>query len=203
MIRRAVILATFLTGLTAQALWAEAPDRSLRPQPRPEGDTAGADAEVTRMVTDLVRPRARPKTEAMSPAAPEQVVLATSTSAVLRSIRPEVRPENLKRRHVVQASGMRTQPAPIITQGSKGALCGIEGIQGVKLAPIAGRIQGCGVADPVRVVSVDGVQLSTPAIMDCPTAQALNAWVVRGVKPSIGRLGGGVAGLKVAAHYAC
>ncbi len=205
MMRRVVMLAALLVGLTAQLGWADAPERSLRPFPRPEGDTTQPDPEVARLAVEQIRPRRRAAHQAgaTTPAAPERVILATSGTAVLRSIRPEVRPENLRRLNVVQASGMRTQPAPIITKGTKGALCGIKGIEGVKLAPIPGRLQGCGVADPVRVVSVDGVSLSTPAIMDCPTASALNAWVAKGVKPSIGRLGGGVAGLQVAAHYAC
>ncbi len=55
----------------------------------------------------------------------------------------------------------------------------------------------------MRVSSVAGLRLSQPAIMDCRTATALNAWAERGVKPAIGRLGGGPVGLKVAAHYSC
>jgi hypothetical protein len=59
------------------------------------------------------------------------------------------------------------------------------------------------VPEPVRVTSVAGLRLSQPAIIDCPTAVALETWAERGVKPSIGRLGGGAVGLKVAAHYIC
>ena len=39
--------------------------------------------------------------------------------------------------------------------------------------------------------------------MDCTTAKALDKWVKGAVLPAVGRLGGGVASLQVAAHYAC
>ncbi len=203
MMRRFTVMTVFLAGLAASTVLADAPGSSLRPEPRPEGDTTQGDVEVGRMATDLMRPRTRPAPEAARHTAPETIVLVASRAAVLRSIRPEGRPEDLKVQRVAQASAVQTQPAPVITQGVKGALCGVKGIDGVKLAPIAGRIKGCGVAEPVKVTSVDGVLLTTPAVMDCTTAQALNTWVVRGAKPSVGRLGGGIGALKVAAHYSC
>lgn len=39
--------------------------------------------------------------------------------------------------------------------------------------------------------------------MDCTTARALGDWVDRGLIPAVGREGGGVASIRVAAHYAC
>jgi hypothetical protein len=59
------------------------------------------------------------------------------------------------------------------------------------------------VENPVRITSVGGVRLSTPATMDCKTAKALHSWVEKGAKPAVGRKGGGVAQIKVAAGYAC
>ncbi len=53
------------------------------------------------------------------------------------------------------------------------------------------------------MTEVAGVRLSQAAVMDCTTAKALNSWVETGVKPAVGRLGGGLAGLRVAAHYSC
>ena len=58
-------------------------------------------------------------------------------------------------------------------------------------------------ADPVRVTRVDGIALSTPAVMDCTTAAALTTWVRGSVLPAFGRRGGGVAQLQVAASYSC
>ena len=82
-------------------------------------------------------------------------------------------------------------------------ICGDPAIQGGNLARMVGSRPGCGVASPVRVYSVSGVALSRPSVMNCPTALALRDWVDDSVKPTIGRLGGGVSELHVAAHYAC
>lgn len=149
------------------------------------------------------RPAPRPGAVAPEPATEAAVRLVAAGTAVARSPRPAPRPENLKRRAIVRAAGVRVQPDPGITFGKKGAVCGVASIKGAKLAPIAGRVKGCGVPDPVQVTSVQGVLLSTPAIMDCTTAKALDKWVRTAVLPEVGRLGGGVASLQVAAHYAC
>ena len=153
-----------------------------------------------------VHPAARP---ADLPVA-EQVAAVVGSSRSVRSVevqrnlvrfspRPENRPENVRRRSVVRTSGIRLRsPGP-----TAGSICGLRSIRGERLRPIPGRIPACGIAEPVRVQSVAGLQLSQAAIMDCPTAVALNAWAERGLKPAIGRLGGGAVGLRVAAHYAC
>ncbi|MGY6548108.1 MAG: extensin-like domain-containing protein [Roseinatronobacter sp.] len=82
-------------------------------------------------------------------------------------------------------------------------LCGIRGLEGEVIPPVTSAVAGCGVAAPVRVTSVDGVRLSQGAVLDCETAAALHRWVRTGVKPAVGRSGGGVAQLQVAAHYVC
>jgi hypothetical protein len=84
-----------------------------------------------------------------------------------------------------------------------GGLCGNAGLAGTRIDPITSQVAACGVSDPVRVTHVAGVKLSQPSIMDCPTAQALHRWVTTGVQPAVGRTGGGVAELRVAAHYVC
>jgi hypothetical protein len=148
-----------------------------------------------------LRPRPRPDATAPAPAMPATLVLVTAPAPPV-SLRPAKRPDNLARRQVVAAM-VPAQPDPGVIFGRKGSLCGIDAIKGTTLSPIAGKIRGCGVADPVQVTSVQGVPLSTPATMDCPTAEALNAWVKGAVLPQVGKLGGGVARLEVAASYAC
>ena len=59
------------------------------------------------------------------------------------------------------------------------------------------------IAEQIRLLSVGGVRLSTPATMDCVTAAALKAWVEDGVRPAVRRQGGGVEQLRVVAHYQC
>ncbi|MFN3937404.1 MAG: extensin family protein, partial [Gemmobacter sp.] len=98
---------------------------------------------------------------------------------------------------------IRPAPGGDPMRGTRGALCGNPALLGETLPRIVGQIRGCGIERPVRVNVVDGVRLSTPATMDCDTANALAAWVRDGVKPAVGRAGGGVAQLHVAAHYTC
>ncbi len=166
-------LSLLLSAVPAAAL---APDASLRPEPRP-GSAAAA---------------AMP--------APREIL---STSGVLRSPRPEARPKGLRGGSVIRAAAVRTQPAPPAISGRKGAVCGLNDIKGVTLAPIAGRLAGCGLEDGVRVESIAGVALTQRSVMDCRTALALRTWVRDAVIPTVGRTGGGVAALRVAAHYSC
>ncbi|KMW60006.1 extensin-like protein [Candidatus Rhodobacter oscarellae] len=47
------------------------------------------------------------------------------------------------------------------------------------------------------------MKLTTAAKVNCATAAALREWVTKSVKPAVGKRGGGVASLKVVAHYSC
>lgn len=103
-----------------------------------------------------------------------------------------------------QNASFREQgPLSRSSNSAGGGLCGVQGLEGTSIDPITSQVAGCGVAAPVRVTHVAGVKLSQAAVMDCPTAQALHTWVTKGVQPAVGRTGGGVAELRVAAHYVC
>jgi len=143
--------------------------------------------------------RPMPKPERSAPVAREIL----STSGVLRSPRPEIRPKTLRGGSAVRAASVRTQPAPPAIVGRTGSVCGARDIKGVTLAPIAGRLNGCGLEDGVQIDSVAGVALTQRTVVDCPTALALRTWLTDAVIPTVGRTGGGVAALRVAAHYAC
>lgn len=173
---RALIVALLFAASPAIAA---PPDTSMRPAVRPDSVANRVAAQVSvRRGNDAVE---------------------VQRNLVLLSPRPEGRPENLQRRSIVRSVGIQLRPPGPVA----GSLCGMRSIKGDRLKPIAGRISACGVAEPVRVTSVAGLRLSQAAIMDCPTAMALNAWAERGVKPAVGRLGGGPVGLRVAAHYSC
>jgi hypothetical protein len=152
-------------------------------------------------------PRPRPRPDAAASAAQVAAAPAAGLGAVLlAALRPEPRPRGLARRAapepeaVEPAAVIRPAPGtgPLVSR--RGSVCGVPGIQGETIAPIVGRVRGCGVANPVRITSVDGVRLSQPSIMDCDTAKALNTWVQRGLQPAFG---GQVTGLQVAGHYVC
>ena len=85
----------------------------------------------------------------------------------------------------------------------RGAVCGDTSLQGEVVGRVPGRISGCGVSDAIKLRSVSGVALTQQSVMDCGTAKAFKRWVDKGLKPAVGKRGGGVARIKVAAHYAC
>jgi hypothetical protein len=161
-----------------------APLHAPRPAPRPAAGPVLA-AAIDAAVEALEVPRA-----------------PVTREAVTRSPRPAPRPAGLVRAVVVQPS-VAALDDTAERAGRRGSVCGVNAIRGRRIAPIAGRIAGCGIAEPVEVTAVSGVELSQPATIDCATAKALNGWVRDSVIPVVGRTGGGVAGLKVIAHYSC
>lgn len=108
------------------------------------------------------------------------------------SARPSLRPDSLVRKAMAQRR-----------ERAKGAICGDPAIQGDVVGFVPGRLSACGIQNGVRVRSVSGIGLSQQALMDCPTAKALKTWVDKGMKPAVGRTGGGVSQIQVAAHFAC
>ncbi|NNK77162.1 MAG: extensin family protein [Litoreibacter sp.] len=161
-----------------------APPSSMRPQPRGSQTYQVAQAE-----TLVSRGGIR-----------FEPVLSAMTSP-----RPIERPRVRIVRPVATASAVRPLPGVSgrVAKLKGERICRDNSIRGRKISSIPGKLRGCGVRNPVQVISVDGVPLSRAATMDCDTARALKTWVQKGVKPAVGRLGGGVASLKVAAHYSC
>lgn len=172
---------------------------SLRPLARPVDAVADvvAEAAVYVAATGAARTvqisRLRPT---MRPVA-EQVTLAAARSPDLptlgpdTSLRPFKRPEDVEQKAFLWKKKRR-----------KGGVCGNPEIQGEVVGTVPGKIRGCGVKDAVRVTSVSGVALSSSSLMTCDTANALNQWVSRSVKPTFRRRGP-VVEMKIAAHYAC
>lgn len=163
------------------------------------------------------RPKQRPDGLKVAVAAAEPAAETISNVAqVMASVRPAPRPERLERQvrraarnqssaseTLQSAAVVRPAPGAGAMASPRGSLCGISGLSGEMIAPIAGRIRGCGIAQPVRITAVDGVRLSQAATIDCDTARALHTWVRTGLKPAFGNTGGGITGMHVAAHYAC
>lgn len=195
--------ALLAVGLLAGAAAAETPDGTLRPIARAAPETpepmirpvARGSGEAGPVIRPISRPYERPdltygaQTRSINRA--EIGMFAFSPYAIARSLRP------IRRSAVVEASAREVQLARL-----RGQVCGDVAIQGEAI----GRVEGpgaCGVPDAVRVRSVAGVKLNPRATIDCRTASALKRWVERGVIPAVGNEGGGVAGLRVVAHYAC
>ncbi len=198
-----------------------APSASLRPSARPGGapmpsstaprglgaadadDVAGAPA-AEGIAPDRPRPVAglfRPGGETGSGAGSTIVASGGSSLATTRSLRPILRPDGLEGR--VRAAATRNLPGRVTQPGrDTGALCGVIGLQGDEIEPVTGRISGCGISDAVRLRVVHGIRLTTPATINCTTAQAVSQWVLS-AEDIVGNTGGGMANLRVVASYAC
>ncbi|MGC1487221.1 MAG: extensin family protein [Albidovulum sp.] len=144
-------------------------------------------------------PRPMPRPAAFNASAPA----AVAPGALLVSISPRLRPDHLLQPKPLTTSLQATQAPLVVSTKQKSGICGVSSIKGQAIKPIRAKLEGCGLKDGVVVTSVSGVALSTPAKIDCTTAKALNAWVEGAVLPSVGKLGGGVAKINIAASYAC
>lgn len=206
----AVLVAVLMAATAAPAV-AGAPMQSLYPKARPLAGPVFVPRVplVPVYYTARIRPRPRP-TAAIAAVAtrPSRATLALSAPGLRRSLRPHLRPAGLRRNPAaavtpIPVAAVRSQPATVIANGRKGAVCRDRAIRGQQVSPIRGRLAGCRVARPVKVSSISGVVLSPAAVIDCPTAQALKTWIQKGAKPAVGRLGGGIRSLRIAASYSC
>ena len=84
-----------------------------------------------------------------------------------------------------------------------GGLCGDPALVGEVAGEVDHPRDGCGISQAVRLTQVGDVTLSQAALIDCETARALRRWLKDGAKPAVGKRGGGIAELRVAAHYVC
>ena len=127
--------------------WRRRRSRSHQPQPRltaPTVATAAPEATVTRTALNCLRPsRHRART------APRACPEPSATADGPRRLKP-LPPSRILPRQ--ERESIRR----------KGSVCGDPAIKGETLAPITSRVRGCGIEEPVRVTSVDGVQLSRP-----------------------------------------
>ncbi|WP_341369043.1 extensin family protein [Yoonia sp. BS5-3] len=182
-----------------RGLWAIPAEDFVLPQPQPPAPALRPIARGALAAAPLVRPSARPyerpdlaygaHTRPLFRA--EQNLFAFSPYALWQSPRPSLRPAS------IETAAEERRLALL-----RGQVCGDPAIQGSVVGAVPGP-GACGIGLAVRVRSVAGVALSTPATIDCRTASALKTWVERGVIPAVGSEGGGVASLRVVAHYAC
>lgn len=99
--------------------------------------------------------------------------------------------------------GDRTAPRDLASSSGYPMICGDPALRGEEVGAVSASIDGCGIDTAVRLHEVNGVQMSTGALIDCPTARAFKTWVDRGLRPAVGSQGGGVGTIRIAASYAC
>lgn len=178
-----------------------APHRSPHPIPRPERNQTQLPGSTTPLQSTLPEIVAADDETAAEPTDINPHAPALSVRPVRRSAAALAR--------FTQAAQPVAQTSPPVAAGggsaapAGGGLCGLSTLEGRRLSGITSPVQGCGVAEPVSVTAVAGVRLSQPATLDCDTARAFDRWVRQVMQPAMGRSGGGVAQIRVAAHYTC
>lgn len=80
-------------------------------------------------------------------------------------------------------------------------LCNNPAILGEVVAPISNG--ACGIEAPVAVRYVSGVRLSTPATLNCRTANTLANWVANDAQTAVAKLRSQITELTVFASYSC
>lgn len=207
---------------------AQAPDTSIFPRTRPDVASAVV-APATAVPHPKARPAAalvgvaatgpgvqvphpKPRPVGLVTAAVGVAVAAAAVPADPRVVgpHPKARPAGLG---AVQLASAATAPVPEAAAEApakpskkakatkKGSVCGDPAIRGEVLAPITSKTKGCGVAEPVRVTAIDGIQFSQPATIDCATAIAFKKWIVKGMRPAFGSRE--VVGLHIFGSYMC
>ncbi len=178
--------------------------RSPLPVPRPELDSAQLPESMAPVRPDL------PGSEAEQAAAENPTEAETEESnphALALSPYPMRRSADAFARYTQAARRAERAPSAASADSRSGpvsgGLCGISTLEGRRLARITSNVQGCGVAEPVSVTAVAGIRLSQPATLDCDTARAFDRWVRQVMQPAMGRNGGGITQIRVAAHYTC
>lgn len=218
--------------LLAASASAQAPERSPLPPPRPSLTTPAtatsgtqartgipglsAEALAAAIAATTTEPADEPLTAPTRGPADERAaeplpsgIAQTSPYAPVLSPRPVRRSDAAYSRFTQAAQRARQAPTTAAAVGSgsagpvSGGLCGIGTLEGRRLSRITSPVQGCGVAEPVSVTAVAGIRLSQPATLDCDTARAFDRWVRQVMQPAMGRSGGGVTQIRVAAHYTC
>ncbi|MCC5969638.1 MAG: extensin family protein [Pararhodobacter sp.] len=182
----------------------QATPEQIRPEPRPPGLPAAPPSTAFARNGQGVELPPAPLTRAELEAAQN-----ISPHAPAASLRPLRRSPAAFARHTEAIRRTERTPTTVAAGGSSGTgrvtggLCGVSTLEGRRLPQITSRVQGCGVAEPVSVTAVAGIRLSHPATLDCDTARAFDQWVRQIMQPAMGRTGGGVAQIRVAAHYSC
>lgn len=180
-----------------------------RPLPRPTTlalPQAVPLAELAQVPPALAVPKLRPLPRPAALAAPVPALLAvTVAQAPSGMTRPMPRPETLLASAPVKPEkgglaalfGPRKPRKPVVTDGF---VCGDPDIRGDELAPVTSKVTGCGIDEPVRVTSIDGIRLRGTATIDCTTASALKTWIDKGMRPAFGK---DVVELQIAGSYVC
>ena len=85
-----------------------------------------------------------------------------------------------------------------------GLICKDPRLTGTPVKNVVGPMPGCGIYAPVKLTSIAGIKLTTPATLDCPTARTVANWLT-GVADVEARrtLGARITKIWVMGSYSC
>lgn len=177
-ILRKLISAASLWATFAVGAWAEAPLTTSIPQIRPHSDFILEEVQADAIIGDVIG------AVGFSGSAP------AAEPAILFETRPQIRPANL---------------VPVVAKPPSSAAkqCKNNALMGEVAASIPGKLQGCGVVNPVKITAVHGIALSRPATVDCATANAFADWTKNSVIRQFGKKKREVVTIEVLASYSC
>lgn len=94
------------------------------------------------------------------------------------------------------------KPDPAL--GNTGPLCGDPRLQGSTSFTIKRPINACGVSGGVKLNSVSGIALTTPAVLTCETARTFADWLTGTADPLAQKtLGGSIEKVWMMGSYSC
>ncbi|MGF1503246.1 MAG: extensin family protein [Paracoccaceae bacterium] len=177
----------------------EAPPATERPGPAdrtpPEGRPRPTPPlPAARRQPETAPPRPRPEIDAgEAPAARPQSAPARAPNA-----RPTTRPTTPVPSPEADAPSSDRPP------GDRASVCQDPRLAGAPAPPITGDARACGQFAPVRITAIDGVRLSQPAVLGCPTARAVADWVAGTLRPAAREImGSAPLRLRIMGSYAC
>ncbi|MEO0341815.1 MAG: extensin family protein [Pseudomonadota bacterium] len=147
---------------------------------------------------------------------PEKRPTPPSIEALIKTIesKPKPRPADLSKviATIERLEGIQTRPTRrpenislVMARKPKtaAAQCRNKALVGEPIDNIVGKINGCGIKNPVRLTAVSGVQLSRASIMNCETANAFANWTEDVVKKEFKKKRRKVVSMDVLATYSC
>ena len=95
-------------------------------------------------------------------------------------------------------------PKPDLQASGTGMLCGDPRLQGSTTFDLKRPIPACGVRNGVKLTSVSGIKLTTPAVLTCRTARTFADWLTRTADPLAQRtLGGSIEKVWMMGAFSC
>jgi hypothetical protein len=95
-------------------------------------------------------------------------------------------------------------PKPGALAKSAGSLCGDARLSGSTTFDLRRPISACGVRNGVKVTSVSGIKLTTPAVLTCQTATRFADWLTNTADPLARKsLGGSIEKVWMMGAYSC